>query len=117
MSTQEHTTPPVPRWARRIMARAQARDRAHFERHPYAWFYWRPALPGEFAPESVPAGAPVFVLRSPSPLVRIRRCGDVVAIDLEERATEIGALLGPPAGCVVVDILRSDVGDPDGGQL
>ncbi len=106
------TTPRLSRGVRQIVARVQARDRAYFERHPDAWFYWRPAVPGEFGRESVPADAPVFVLRSPTPLVRIRRCGDVVAIDAEGRASEIADLLGPPADMARVDIFADDVGDP-----
>jgi hypothetical protein len=116
MSTDKNTTPTIPRRVRRIVARVQARDRAYFERHPDAWFYWRTAIPGEFSPESVPVGAPVFVLRSPTPLIRVRRCGDVIAIDAEGRAAEIADRLGPPDGMAQVDIFARDASDPQDGR-
>jgi len=111
-TTSDEAHRSVPARFRRIVARVQARDRNHFEHHPDAWFYWRPAVPGEFGPKLVPAGASVFVLRSPTPLVRVRCCGELVAIDAEGRAAQIAEQLGPPSGMTPVDISAGDVADP-----
>lgn len=114
MSTTTEPTD-APAAVRRTLATVRERDRRHFADRPFrweeedSWSYARPAVEGEFWPETVPAGARVLVCGTPAAAVRARRCGAVVAMDSDDAHAETAALLRPPAGATVVKLRRGSM--------
>ncbi len=82
-ATSNSAATTVPRRYRRIIARACARDREHFERHPGVTTYRRPAMPGEFYPQLRMPATMVTVRAHGHPDLRTRSCGEFVVVDTE----------------------------------
>ena len=87
----------------------------YFARRPEATIYRRPAVPGEFWPETVPAGATVTVRDYPGGGVRLRECGGLVVADMDEIATALAPYFLPaPAGWYFTD--HGDAADAEDGR-